>query len=58
VSRIIERTVRFLFALSQSLLEENGDSVCDSLQILVTLLLGGLETTGDMPLDEGHGYGI
>lgn len=41
--------------ISQTLFEEGSNCVCDALEILVAFLFGGLETAGDMPLDEGHG---
>ena len=44
--------------VSETLLEEGGDGVCDTLELLVALCLCGLETTCNMPPNEGHRYGV
>ncbi len=44
----------FVLALPQSLLEEGCYGVGDTLQLLVALGLGCLETTCNMSPDEGH----
>ena len=44
--------------LSQPLLEEGGDVVGDAVELLVAVCLCGLETTGDMAANEGHGHGV
>lgn len=44
--------------LPESFLEKGRDGVCDFDEFLIAVLLGGLETTGDMTLDERHGDGV
>ena len=44
--------------LSQFFLEEGGDEVDNTLELLVALLLGILQPAGDMALDKGHGDGV
>lgn len=44
----------FVLAFPQTLLEEGCYGVCDTLQLLVALGLGSLETTCNMSPDEGH----
>jgi hypothetical protein len=40
------------------LLEEGSDGVCDTLELFVALLLGGLEASCYMSADERHGDGV
>lgn len=47
-----------MVTLTQSLLEKDSDVVGDTLELLITLRLCGLETTGYMAPDEGHGNGV
>lgn len=47
-----------VLVLLELLLEVGGDRVRYALELLVAVLLGGLETAGDMAADERHGYGV
>lgn len=47
-----------LVGFAQTLFKEDGDGVCDLVEVLVALLLCSLETAGDMALDEGHRDGV
>lgn len=50
--------VAVLVTLMEPLLEESGDIVDYSTELLVTVCLGCPETTSDMSADKGHGDGV
>ena len=41
-------------SLSEPLLKKRSNGIRDTLKVFVAFLLGGLETAGNVPLDEGH----
>ena len=45
-------------SVTEPLLEEGGDVVDYSTELLVAVGLGRPETTGDMSADKGHGDGV
>lgn len=47
-----------MVAISEALLEENCDIVCDAQEVLVALRLCCLEPPGDMAADKGHRHGV
>lgn len=50
--------VAVLVNVAEPLLEEGGDVVDHSPELLVTVGLGGLEATSDVSADKGHGHGV
>lgn len=50
--------VAVLVSVTKPLLEEGGNIVDYSTELLVTVSLGSPETTGDMSADKGHGHGV